>query len=79
APVRQRHCRCVRVQLDVYGEVDDAMLQARKGGLPPHHRERELAADILPFLEKIWVEPDEGIWEVRGPRQHFHYSKVMAR
>ncbi|MBB4289849.1 GH15 family glucan-1,4-alpha-glucosidase [Rhizobium leguminosarum] len=77
-PVRIGNAAAEQVQLDVYGEVADAMLQARKGGLPPHHRERELAAAILPFLEKIWVEPDEGIWEVRGQRQHFTYSKVMA-
>jgi GH15 family glucan-1,4-alpha-glucosidase len=77
-PVRIGNAAAEQVQLDVYGEVADAILQARKGGLPPHHRERELAAAILPFLEKIWVEPDEGIWEVRGQRQHFTYSKVMA-
>ncbi|MBW9055485.1 glycoside hydrolase family 15 protein [Rhizobium mesosinicum] len=77
-PVRIGNAAAEQVQLDVYGEVADAMLQARKGGLPPHHRTRELATAILPFLAKTWGQPDEGIWEVRGQRQHFTYSKVMA-
>lgn len=51
-PVRIGNAAAEQVQLDVYGEVADALLQARKGGLPPHHRGRELAAAILPFLEK---------------------------
>ncbi|MCS4092598.1 glycoside hydrolase family 15 protein [Rhizobium sp. BK176] len=77
-PVRIGNGAAEQVQLDVYGEVADAMLQARKGGLPPHPRSRQLSDTILQFLEKIWTEPDEGIWEVRGQRQHFTYSKVMA-
>jgi len=77
-PVRIGNGAAEQVQLDVYGEVADAMLQARKGGLPPHPRSRQLSDAILQFLETIWTEPDEGIWEVRGQRQHFTYSKVMA-
>jgi len=77
-PVRIGNAAAEQFQLDVYGEVADAMAQARKGGLPPHPRGRALSSALLPFLEKVWREPDEGIWEVRGPRQHFTYSKVMA-
>jgi GH15 family glucan-1,4-alpha-glucosidase len=77
-PVRIGNAAAEQFQLDVYGEVIDAMAQARKGGLPPHPRGRALSGALMPFLEKAWREPDEGIWEVRGERQHFTYSKVMA-
>jgi GH15 family glucan-1,4-alpha-glucosidase len=77
-PVRIGNAAAEQFQLDVYGEVIDAMAQARKGGLPPHPRGRALSRALMPFLEKAWREPDEGIWEVRGERQHFTYSKVMA-
>jgi GH15 family glucan-1,4-alpha-glucosidase len=77
-PVRIGNAAAEQFQLDVYGEVADAMAQARKGGLPPHPRGRALSAALMPFLEKAWRQPDEGIWEVRGERQHFTYSKVMA-
>ena len=77
-PVRIGNAAAEQFQLDVYGELADAMAQARKGGLPPHPRGGALSAALIPFLEKAWREPDEGIWEVRGQRQHFTYSKVMA-
>ncbi|WP_454855112.1 glycoside hydrolase family 15 protein [Rhizobium binxianense] len=77
-PVRIGNAASEQFQLDVYGEVADAMAQALKGGLPSHPRSRALNAALMPFLEKAWREPDEGIWEVRGERQHFTYSKVMA-
>jgi GH15 family glucan-1,4-alpha-glucosidase len=64
-------------QLDIYGEVLDALYQARLGGL-----ERLPGSDLLRVLldhvADVWHQPDEGIWEVRGPRQHFTHSKVMA-
>ena len=56
----------------------DALAQARRHGLPPHPRSASLAGVLLPFLEKVWREPDEGIWEVRSGRAHFTHSKVMA-
>ncbi len=67
-----------QLQLDVFGEVADAMAQALKGGLPPHPRSPAIRSVTLPFLEQAWRQPDEGIWEVRGGRQHFTHSKVMA-
>jgi GH15 family glucan-1,4-alpha-glucosidase len=77
-PVRVGNAAAEQFQLDVYGEVADALAQARKGGLPPHPRALALRDVVMPFLEKAWRKPDEGIWEVRGGRQHFTHSKVMA-
>lgn len=77
-PVRIGNAAADQFQLDVYGEVADALVQARKHGLPPHPRTNSLAKVLLPYLEKAWREPDEGIWEVRGGRDHFTHSKVMA-
>ncbi len=77
-PVRIGNGAAEQLQLDVYGEVADAMLQAAKGGLPRHPRTRALSEAIMPFLESAWRRPDEGIWEVRGGTQHFTHSKVMA-
>jgi GH15 family glucan-1,4-alpha-glucosidase len=67
-----------QLQLDIFGEVMDALHQAREGGLGSHKTGWDLERALLLHLEKIWTEPDEGIWEVRGGRQHFTYSKVMA-
>lgn len=64
--------------MDIYGELADAMSQAIKGGLPRLPRSAAIARSILPYLERIWRQPDEGIWEVRGGRQQFVHSKVMA-
>ncbi len=77
-PVRVGNAAADQFQLDVYGEVADMLKQARKGGLKPHPRSAALASAVMPFLENAWREPDEGIWEVRGGRQHFVHSKVMA-
>ncbi|MDZ5603925.1 glycoside hydrolase family 15 protein [Pseudomonas sp. RP23018S] len=77
-PVRVGNGAAGQRQLDIYGEVADAMSQAIKAGLPRHPRSAAIARLILPFVESIWREPDEGIWEVRGQRQHFVHSKVMA-
>jgi GH15 family glucan-1,4-alpha-glucosidase len=62
----------------VYGELMDALLQGREGGLPPEEASWRLQLALLDFLEGEWDEPDEGIWEVRGERRHFVHSKVMA-
>jgi GH15 family glucan-1,4-alpha-glucosidase len=77
-PVRIGNAAAGQFQLDVYGEVADMLMQARKGGLPWNPRSEVLAQVIMPFLEEAWRQPDEGIWEVRGGRQHFVHSKVMA-
>ncbi|MDH0301004.1 MULTISPECIES: glycoside hydrolase family 15 protein [unclassified Pseudomonas] len=77
-PVRVGNAASEQRQLDIYGELADAMTQAIKGGLPRHPRSAAIARSILPYLEGIWREPDEGLWEVRGGRQHFVHSKVMA-
>ena len=77
-PVRVGNAAADQLQLDVFGQVADALFQANEGGLVPHPRTSEIGAVILEHLAIMWREPDEGIWEVRGPRQHFTYSKVMA-
>lgn len=77
-PVRIGNAAASQRQLDIYGEVADAMSQAINGGLPRHPRGAAIFRVILPFLERIWHEPDEGIWEIRGQPQHFVHSKVMA-
>jgi len=78
APVRIGNAASGQVQLDVYGEVIAAMYIARKSGLQPDDDDWALEIALLDHLEKIWEEPDDGIWEVRGGRQHFVHSKVMA-
>jgi GH15 family glucan-1,4-alpha-glucosidase len=77
-PVRIGNAAAGQLQLDVYGEIADAMFQARLHGLPRVDRWSAIGRALLDHLETIWREPDEGIWEVRGPRQHFTHSKVMA-
>jgi GH15 family glucan-1,4-alpha-glucosidase len=78
APVRVGNAAAQQLQLDVFGEMADAMTQARKGGLPGSPRRDEIRSVTLAHLETIWREPDEGIWEIRGDPKHFTYSKVMA-
>jgi GH15 family glucan-1,4-alpha-glucosidase len=65
-------------QLDVYGEVLDVMYQARCAGLEPDDAGWQLGRLLLEFLETAWDKPDEGIWEVRGPRRPFTHSRMMA-
>lgn len=77
-PVRVGNAAAKQTQLDVYGEVADAMEQAIRGKLPRHPRIEAIAEVIVPFLEEAWRKPDEGIWEIRGQKQHFTHSKVMA-
>src|SRR5262249_24544350 len=68
-PVRIGNAASDQLQLDVYGEVMDALYQARRGGLGPHDAAMDLQRAMLDHLAKIWREPDEGIWEVRGGGQ----------
>ncbi len=77
-PVRIGNEAYKQLQLDVFGEVMDALHQARAGGLPPVEATWALQRKLLEFLERIWEQPDYGIWEVRGPPQHFTHSKIMA-
>ena len=78
APVRVGNAAYQQLQLDIIGEMADAMFQAFKGGMQPSARARELRPVVLDYLTRAWREPDEGIWEVRGGRRHFVHSKVMA-
>jgi GH15 family glucan-1,4-alpha-glucosidase len=77
-PVRIGNAACRQFQLDVYGEVLDAMYQSRRMGLEPEEAGWRLEQALLTFVESACELPDEGIWEVRGPRRHFTHSKVMA-
>jgi GH15 family glucan-1,4-alpha-glucosidase len=77
-PVRIGNGASNQRQLDVYGEVVDALYQSRRKGLGPSDGAWRLTGKIFDWLESGWREPDEGIWEVRGPRRHFTHSKVMA-
>ncbi|MBZ4374622.1 glycoside hydrolase family 15 protein [Corallococcus sp. AS-1-6] len=78
APVRLGNAAVHQLQLDVPGEVMDALHQTRRGGLAPEDVAWSMQRALLRFLEGNWERPDEGLWEVRGPRQHFTFSKVMA-
>ena len=78
APVRIGNAASDQFQLDVYGELMDALLQGREGGIEADEAAWRLQLALMNFLEGAWDEPDEGIWEVRGKRRHFVHSKVMA-
>jgi GH15 family glucan-1,4-alpha-glucosidase len=77
-PVRIGNAAADQRQLDVFGEVMDALYQAHRHGMPPDENGWQVRLQLLKHLEAICTEPDDGIWEVRGPRQHFVHSKVMA-
>jgi GH15 family glucan-1,4-alpha-glucosidase len=77
-PVRIGNAAHSQLQLDVYGELMDALYQARRGGLPENRRAWAIQCALLAHLKTIWKQPDEGIWEVRGRRKQFTYSKIMA-
>jgi len=76
--VRVGNAASDQLQLDVYGEVADAMLHAHLAGIRPSDDDISLHTALNEHLAEIWKQPDAGIWEVRGPSQHFTYSKVMA-
>src|SRR5690625_4992368 len=78
APVRVGNAASDQLQLDVYGEVMDALHHGRCHGLGVEEAGWSLQCKLVKHLERIWNEPDEGIWEIRGPRRHFTHSKVMA-
>jgi GH15 family glucan-1,4-alpha-glucosidase len=76
-PVRIGNAAVNQTQLDIYGEILDALYLAQGHGLPPHPHGDAIGRVVLQNLAKTWDQPDEGIWEVRGPPQHFTHSKVM--
>jgi GH15 family glucan-1,4-alpha-glucosidase len=77
-PVRIGNGAHGQLQIDVYGEVIDALYQGLKGGLPPNDQSWAVQGKLLAHLAEIWDEPDRGIWESRGEPRHYVYSKVMA-
>jgi GH15 family glucan-1,4-alpha-glucosidase len=77
-PARVGNAAHNQLQIDVYGEVMDALHQARAGGIPASNESWQLERALTTQLEKVWRKPDQGIWEIRGEPQHFTHSKVMA-
>jgi GH15 family glucan-1,4-alpha-glucosidase len=77
-PVRIGNAACEQLQIDVYGELMDAMHVGRKFELEAYDEAWRVQKALIAHLARIWDEPDEGIWEIRGPRRHFTHSKVMA-
>ena len=77
-PVRIGNAAHSQLQIDVFGEVIDALHQARKGKMPESEDAWHLEVALLAHLERVCDKPDHGIWEVRGDPQHFTHSKVMA-
>jgi GH15 family glucan-1,4-alpha-glucosidase len=77
-PVRVGNGAVNQFQLDIYGEVMDTLHLGRRSGLEDDEAVWDLQQALLGFLESGWRDPDEGIWEIRGPRRHFTHSKVMA-
>lgn len=77
-PVRVGNAAHAQFQLDVIGEVLDATHQGWKMGVPHDSNTWRIDTALVTYLESAWHQPDEGIWEVRGPRRHFTHSKMMA-
>ena len=77
-PVRVGNAASEQFQLDVFGEVLDAMYQTHRSGIETDDAEWRLLVQLMKFLESNWDKPDNGIWEVRGGRKHFTHSKIMA-
>jgi GH15 family glucan-1,4-alpha-glucosidase len=77
-PVRVGNAAAKQLQFDVYGELMSALYKAHCGGLPETHAEEDLQIALLGHLENVWRQPDDGIWEMRGPRRQFTHSKVMV-
>jgi len=78
APARIGNAASGQFQLDVYGEVMEMAHLARDNGLHPEAHGWRIQRSLIDFVAEQWHEPDEGIWEIRGPRRHFVHSKVMA-
>lgn len=78
SPVRVGNAAVGQLQLDVYGEVLDSLHLALEAGADPEPHVWSLVRSMLSHLADMWRQPDEGLWEMRGPRRHFVHSKVMA-
>ncbi|MGB2592608.1 MAG: glycoside hydrolase family 15 protein [Candidatus Acidiferrum sp.] len=79
SPVRTGNAAHKQFQLDIFGEIANILFQGRQAGIePPKDEGEDIAEELLSFLETGWKQPDEGIWEMRGPRRHFVHSKMMA-
>ncbi|WP_030378956.1 MULTISPECIES: glycoside hydrolase family 15 protein [unclassified Streptomyces] len=78
SPVRIGNDAVTQLQLDVYGEVIDSLSLGLSAGLPAKPHMWQVQRALMDFLRTAWKQPDEGLWEVRGGRRHFVYSKVMA-
>jgi GH15 family glucan-1,4-alpha-glucosidase len=78
APVRIGNAASEQIQIDVFGEVLDALYQSRAHGLAKEPHAWALQKTLLVYLENAWQEPDQGIWEIRAESRHFVHSKVMA-
>jgi GH15 family glucan-1,4-alpha-glucosidase len=77
-PVRIGNAAAGQLQLDVYGEVLDSLYQARRLGIAPANDVWDMELGLAKHLERLWTAPDEGIWEVRGGRRNFTWSKIMT-
>jgi GH15 family glucan-1,4-alpha-glucosidase len=77
-PVRIGNAASAQLQLDVYGELMDALYQELDLGLVRPNASWDIQRQLIGHLTKVWTEPDESIWEVRGGPRHFTFSKVMA-
>jgi GH15 family glucan-1,4-alpha-glucosidase len=78
SPVRVGNDAVRQLQLDVYGEVIDSVFLSRRSGLPDKPDMWRMQCALMEYLRTAWRKPDEGLWEVRGPRRHFTHSKVMC-
>ncbi len=77
-PVRIGNAASEQFQLDVYGEILDCLELARDAGLAPDEEAWDLQRVLMDYLEGVWKEPDNGLWEMRGPRRDFVHSKILA-
>jgi GH15 family glucan-1,4-alpha-glucosidase len=77
-PVRTGNAAYQQFQLDIFGEVANTLYQCRQSGLGAALEGPGVGRALINFLQTAWERPDEGIWEVRGPRRHFVHSKMMA-
>ncbi|MFC0410063.1 glycoside hydrolase family 15 protein [Roseomonas elaeocarpi] len=77
-PVRVGNAAAGQRQLDIYGEVLDSTLLARGAGIDSSHHSAEVSLRLVRHVERIWREPDQGLWESRDAPQHYVYSKAMA-